>query len=616
MLSKVTQGLSPLLRSMSIGVRRLSRRRGFLWRGLLAWFIGSLMLSSDEVSSFDTRFQVRGNQKPSEEIVVINLARSDVSNATRIRGLRSLHEIGDVTDTYYWDQPLWTELLKKLLAAQPRSIGVSLFFPSTVMSRHLTNDESKIFYDSRIIWAALTAPNERPEYPVFANAEKSNVGSIELLRDQDGIIRRFSPELGEIVPMVQKLTGHGFVGSEILPLINFRGDASVFTELRVSDIISEEYPASALKNKIILIGGEQLSSSLYLTPFGSTSRQGVLAQMTNHLLEHRSIHRMSPLVYLTILFLLTLITAFVMTQYPQTVALFFILWIATVWTAFSVWIFDGFYFWLPITSSLGTVFSCYLIFLGYQANYIERKHFQLQQQQKYLQELEQLKNNFVSLISHDLKTPIAKIQAILDRLLLKKIDPEIQKDLGTLRQSNEELNRYIQSVLRMLRVESRDFRLNIEVGDINELINDAMLQLTPLAHEKGIHIVTELEPMFSSEFDQTLIREVIVNLLENAIKYTPNDGKVTVKSSEKNGFVEVDVIDTGEGISGVELSQVWGKFVRGKDQDLRTKGTGLGLYLVKFFIELHGGKVWLESELGSGTKACFTLPVEQEKGKI
>jgi two-component system phosphate regulon sensor histidine kinase PhoR len=78
----------------------------------------------------------------------------------------------------------------------------------------------------------------------------------------------------------------------------------------------------------------------------------------------------------------------------------------------------------------------------------------------------------------------------------------------------------------------------------------------------------------------------------------------------------VEVSDTGEGIPQDEIPHIWGKFVRGKDQDMKTKGTGLGLYLVKFFIELHGGQVWIESTLGVGTKACFTLPVEYEKTDV
>ncbi len=243
---------------------------------------------------------------------------------------------------------------------------------------------------------------------------------------------------------------------------------------------------------------------------------------------------------------------------------------------------------------------------------MKKKNFRLQQEQKYLHELEQLKNNFVSLISHDLKTPIAKIQAIVDRLMTQHQDDDLNQDLRSLRLYGDELNRYIQSILKLLRVESRDFKIHTEVGDINEVIEEALNSLRPLAREKNISIHTSLEPMFSLEFDTTLIKEVVINLVENAIKYSPGGGQIEVVSHESEDYVHVLVKDTGEGIKPEDMEKVWGKFTRGSDQDLKTKGTGLGLYLVKYFIELHGGKVIMESSLGQGTTVSFTLPLDTE----
>jgi two-component system phosphate regulon sensor histidine kinase PhoR len=615
-------------RSWSIFFRRFSRRRGFMWRGLLAWGIGCAMFFSDELGSFDTRLQVRGNQKVSDEIVLLTISRNEVRGAFSdytlgplgFKGIGSLHEIGDVTDSFYWDAPVWTDLLKKILSGEPKSVGVTLFFADSIPTKKMNAGDRDLFLDPRIFWAGLTVPNEQTQFPIFANEDHSNVGSIEILRDQDGIIRRFSQMSGEqnsdIPSLAQRLAGRG-PSKNALPFINYRGDSSVFIDYTLGEVLNGTIPPAAFKDKIVLIGSERSEESQYLTPLGGSSRQALLAQMTNHMLEHRSIHRVATFWYLSFLFGLMLLTMFVLTQYPQTVAFVLAFLLATSWCALSIWVFDSFYFWLPITSALGTMISCYVIFLGYQANKIEREHFSLRQEQKYLQQLEQLKNNFVSLISHDLKTPIAKIQAILDRMILKNLSEEFQGDLKTLRQSNDELSRYIQSILRVLRVESRDFRLNVEVAEINDIIADAIKQLEPLAKEKRIEIVSELEPMFSSEFDQTLIREVLVNLIENAIKYSPEEGRVSLRSFERDdGSTQVEVSDTGEGIPQDEIPHIWGKFVRGKDQDMKTKGTGLGLYLVKFFIELHGGQVWIESTLGVGTKACFTLPVEYEKTDV
>ena len=114
------------------------------------------------------------------------------------------------------------------------------------------------------------------------------------------------------------------------------------------------------------------------------------------------------------------------------------------------------------------------------------------------------------------------------------------------------------------------------------------------------------------EFDITLLKEVVINLVENAIKYSQNSSSIKIKSWEDRNFVHVSVKDQGQGISSEELESVWKKFTRGKDQELKTKGSGLGLYLVKYFIELHGGNVVMESELGQGTTVSFTLPINDD----
>ena len=118
--------------------------------------------------------------------------------------------------------------------------------------------------------------------------------------------------------------------------------------------------------------------------------------------------------------------------------------------------------------------------------------------------------------------------------------------------------------------------------------------------------------MFSIEADTTLIQEVIHNLIENAIKYTPAGGRVTVTSQEKDDNVIVMVEDTGPGIHPEDQKEIWGKFTRGKNQSMEIKGTGLGLYLVKYFVELHSGKTFLESTPDVGTKIGFSIPIADE----
>jgi two-component system phosphate regulon sensor histidine kinase PhoR len=594
-----------------------ARARGLFWRGCLAWAIGALFLMNDDSSTFDTRFQMRGAQPASSKIVVIKFKPSDLAGfyRQRVQSIPPVQEVADITDSYYWDPLLWEQLLKSILPQNPTAVGIALFFGGNLGPVKLSPEQKNIFSDRRVYWGA--ANNERSGNSMFALYNKSNVGLLELLRDDDGVIRRFvtTKVEGKIegMHMTEKLA-HQVQSRKNSLYINYRGDSTTFFEYSISDILAGNYSPKAFKDKIIIIGSESTSTAQYLTPLGPSNRPQVLGQIVDNILNNRWINKAPLVIYLTALFVLMLMGVLIVTAYPQAVAFTLLFWLGTLITALSVWVFDTFYLWIPVSSAWVTIAATWVIFLGYQANRIERKHWHLKQEQKYLHELEQLKNNFVSLISHDLKTPIAKIQAIVDRLLIEKNeDSSLIEDLKSLRTSSEELNKYIQSILKVLRVESRDFKLHLDVGDINEVVEEAIQQLKPLATEKDIEIKADLEPLFSMEADFTLIREVLINLIENAIKYTPSSGRINVKSREVNNFVHIDVVDTGEGIAEEEINHVWKKFTRGKDQDLKTKGTGLGLYLVKFFIELHGGKVWIESEINKGTQVSFSLPLEDNQ---
>lgn len=606
--------LQRLIKRSEFLLRYSSRRRGFVMRFLLCWVIGCIGLASDELTNYDKRFQLRGPQKASKDVVLLTLSPSDFSNMydARVGYLDNISEVTDITDSFYWNKKTWFQLLNKLLKHEPRSIGVTLYFGDNIGTIRSTNEEKNIFLDDRIVWASTTTSLERSLIPVFANNSLSNIGSNELRRDSDGVVRRIFSQRGETAHLIERLTGKSFPQSRPSWVINYRGGQHQFASYSLSELLFDEIPSQALKGKVIIIGAETSSGPVYITPQGTMSRAEILANATDNILANRSIKRFPFAIYAALFFVLTLIAVFLITTYPQTVALFFIWWVATAVAALSAWVFDTFYFWIPAFSQFLLLGASWIIFIGYQATKIEKKNYQLQKEQLYMQELEQLKNNFVSLISHDLKTPIAKIQAIVDRLLTQDRDPELTQDLKSLRIFGDELNRYIQSILKVLRVESRDFKINKEAADINEVIEESLRFLQPLAANKKISVTTELEPMFSLEFDVTLIKEVINNLIENAIKYTQENGSITITSYEDADFINVIVKDTGEGIKPEDLDKVWQKFTRGSDQDLKTKGTGLGLYLVKYFIELHGGKVHMESTLGQGTTVSFRLPLEDE----
>ena len=567
-------------------LRYFIRKRGFWLRCLLCWGIGYLTLTQDELTGYDSRFNMRGNQTESREIVLLTLNISDVRPFSKNMSVSN--------ENAYWDKKIWLNLLSNLQQLEPQKIGVSFDFEAIHNPDWFNKADQKIIYAPNVIW-----PSKK----------------IQLLKDDDGMIRRFS--LDQTVENKwfeqvsdQDLTTHKFLQKKNSVFINFRGDQNTFRSFRLEYLLNNRIPKDIIKNKIVIIGLEPENSNMLLTPLGLQSKTHVLAHMIDNIKNKRWIERYPALVYSVELLLILLLSVFIILQYPQTVALVFLVWISTLLAALSAWFFDSFYFWTPAISPIYQIIATWIIFIGYQATKIEQRHWQLQQEQKNLSELEQLKNNFVSLISHDLKTPIAKIQAIVDRLSTSETDPELASDLKVIRHSSEELNKYIQSILKLLRVESRDFKIQKEVIDINQVIEEAVLQLRALAEEKDIQMQIQLEPMFSIEADETLIKEVIINLIENAIKYTPENGQIYIQSYEENDRVYFSVKDTGEGINQEEAENVWGKFVRGKNQDLKTKGTGLGLYLVKYFIELHGGQVSLNSQIGIGTEVSFSLPLD------
>lgn len=590
-------------------------RRGFIWRALLCWLLSLIALSNDELTNYDVRFSLRGTQKVDSSIAVILLEERDFNRLFEAKKnfINDIREVNDITDSFYWDLETWTELLKVILQQSPRKVGVSLYFGDNIgTATELPPEKKAYFLDDRVIWSTTTNSLDRLLRPTFTNSKQSNLGLNDVRKDDDGVVRRIYSQGGEVFHLAERLTGKYFPLSQSGLVINFRGESKALTEYSLQEVLSGSLPADTFKDKIVLIGAANAKSTQFQTPVGPLSRVEIMAHMTDNLLNDRWIRRLSFSWYAVFLALLLFFAIWIITKYPQVVALVMYLWMATLIAAISAGIFDAYYLWFPAFSSCVGLGISWIIFVGYHATQIERKNFALEQESRAIRELEQLKNNFVSLISHDFKTPIAKIQSVVTRLQNQNKNSDISTDLDSLQSFSEELNRYIQSILKLLRVESRDFKLNKEVADLNESIEQAIANLRPLAAEKSIWVQTELEPLFSTEFDVTLMKEVLINLIENAIKYTPAGGWIRIRSSEVNEQIICEVEDSGEGLDAEDLKSVWGKFVRGKDQDLKSKGSGLGLYLVKYFIELHGGQVQMTSEKGKGTKVSFTLPVSDD----
>jgi signal transduction histidine kinase len=472
-----------------------------------------------------------------------------------------------------------------------------------------------------IVWA-VGPSSARAQDPILTSDGRKNIGLIDFLRDDDGVIRRTLNKKSEYASFVDSLaqliktpsaTQEAQLDVSALKLINYRTGVAQLQVISLQDVLTKSIPTSFLKDAIVLISADINSGTQYLTPFGSGSRAQIVANTLDSTLSKTFIKRLPNWIYAIGFLALAVLCGVIISLYPASIAILGLFWLATFLLALSIWLFDVYSIWVPALSTSMLIATSWVIFIGYRAQKIEQKVWSLQNEKQAQFELEQLKNNFVSLISHDLKTPIAKIQAITDRLIHRGDWRIEQREIESLQSSTEELNKYIQSVLQLLRVESSEFKLNKEIVDLNELIEKARLQVLPLAQKKRIEVNLNLAPLFSVEIDPILIQEVCLNLIENAIKYSPEDSTVTVESLEVEDGVVCKVSDQGHGISEADLPKIWHKFVRGKDQDLKTKGTGLGLYLVKYFIELHGGSIEAQSTLNVGTSIQFKLPFEEEK---
>lgn len=593
-----------------------SRRKDIILRAFVCWLIASFLLVIDQAENYDMRFKARGPQPVSDQIVLLKINANDIKKMYDLQSnsLVNFNDLLDINDSFFWDQALWHEFISKVLTGEPKKIAITLLFSDNLNTSQLTSQELMAFKDPRIIWGTNSGEFERMMIPFAANPDRQNVGHFSVLADDDGISRRLQSNQNRLLNIAQKLTNQKREKESHPLVINYRGP-QVFKTYDLKQVLSPKFDVSLLQNKFVIIGSDRNPNNQILTSIGPVSRAEYWAHVTDNYLQKRFISPKRITLNLLLLAVVTAVGVFLISVYPQSVVFLLFIAISLLWGAFSIWIFDTHGIWVPLAAIILLLVLIWVIFIGYFVSRAEETNQALVREQKYLADLEQLKNNFVSLISHDLKTPISKIQSVIERNLIEK-KSLTDDELYDIRNYTDELNRYIQSILKVLRVESRDFKIHRESVDLNEIIFAVTGRLRPLANHKNITIELQLEPMFLVELDATLISEVILNLIENAIKYTPAGGTIWVRSWETDQDLNFEIRDSGEGIASEDQPNIWKKFVRGQNQDLKSKGTGLGLYLVKYFVELHQGSISFKSEIGKGTTFFVRLPIESETGEV
>lgn len=227
-------------------------------------------------------------------------------------------------------------------------------------------------------------------------------------------------------------------------------------------------------------------------------------------------------------------------------------------------------------------------------------------------QLNAMKSQFVASVSHELRAPVASIRLMADALEAEKVDPETAKEFHRLiAREGARLSTLIGNVLDHARIEQGRRVWKMEPSDLAGLVADTLRVMEPLAEERNITLTSELE-QFEASVDTCAIQQALVNLLDNAIKFSPPGSTVTIALSiyEKRSSWKLSVRDAGPGIALSEQSRIFERFHRLGDELRReTQGTGIGLSLVKSIVEAHRGTIAVESSPGDGSTFNLIVPL-------
>lgn len=237
-----------------------------------------------------------------------------------------------------------------------------------------------------------------------------------------------------------------------------------------------------------------------------------------------------------------------------------------------------------------------------------------------LRELSQMKEEFLALTTHDLRSPLAVISGVINFFTsgrLGDLTTEQKKMVSMMERNTGNLIELVNDLLDASKLESGSLRLDTTSNDLHVLVHDLSETMTPLATEKGIELTTDLPAELPHvRADLAKLRRIFVNLLSNAIKFTARGGRISITAAHESNMVRVRVADTGVGIAHEDLAHLFDKYEQARSRSTRgEKGTGLGLYITKQLVELHGGTITVESQLGQGSIFSFTLPTTKERMK-
>jgi signal transduction histidine kinase len=576
-----------------------------------------------ESVTYDTRVKLRPQPPVSGHVATVAIDRSTFSQ---------LQRAPDAYDHFY--------LLEALIEDEPKAI-VYLIQPTTLAGNRKTREQLAklassfpnffVSIDDIFIEGQENAMRLPPPYSDIQVGAGVLTADIVKFAD-DGVTRRIMityenkfllhAQLAQLyngIVKPEQYRGTFEYKGAIQAYVDYH-KTGTFAPVSFQNVAEKRFPRGTFKDKIVFVGiDDQVDADNYVrTPYSkdvaAMSKLELHANVTDTLIRNSSPLQLPTWVNLLITIAISLLTVFVVWSLKPTRGLLILGATLLGYGLIAYTLFAAFGIWLWMAHPLLAILICYYFFIPYRLIKENRKSWEYYQKNRLLTQVEELKTNFLSMMSHDLKTPLARIQGMSD-IALQDAHPmsEQQKEaLVAINRSSEELGYFISSILNLSRVESEAVKLHLQSRDINALLEEVIKKYEYLAKQKNIEIITEFEPIFSIKVDVDLMRQVFANLIENAIKYSSENTKVLISTEERDGRVHIQVADQGFGISGNEINNIFLKFYRSQHaKSSPIKGSGLGLYLAKYFVELHHGDVAVESVEGQGSTFTIDLPMEQ-----
>ncbi len=227
-------------------------------------------------------------------------------------------------------------------------------------------------------------------------------------------------------------------------------------------------------------------------------------------------------------------------------------------------------------------------------------------------ELEQARNDLVASVSHDLRTPLSSMRAMVEAIGDGVVSDQstVRRYCKSLEGEVERLSQLIDDLFELSRLDSGSPSLRLVPNSVDDILAKTLDSMKAQAASRELQLRGHLETEIGSVMaDPHMIQRALCNLIQNAIRHTPPDGTILVEAHDQGPTVRIDVVDTGHGIPATDVDKIFDRFYRGeKSRSREFGGAGLGLAIAKGLVEAHGGNIWVESGVGAGSRFSFSLP--------